>query len=62
MRVPDCNRAGHLLFGVGVSLDDPDRSLHAELGLLAAVLGAKGAGEDVCARLLGDELLPNAAG
>jgi hypothetical protein len=36
--------------------DDPDRPFHAELSLLATVLGAQDAGEDVYARPLVDQL------
>ena len=41
--------------------DDPDRAFHAELSLLAAVLGAQDAGEDVYTRPLVDLLLLDAA-
>ena len=42
-------------------LDDPDRSLHAELGLFAAILGAKDACEDVDAWALSDQFLLDSA-
>ena len=41
--------------------DDLDRALHSELGVLAAVLGAQDAGEDVDAWRLVDQLLLDSA-